>query len=364
MALSTKLMLRQGQSLVMTPQLLQAIKLLQFSNVELSAFVEEELERNPLLERADDRPDPFAETQVDAGDQWETDGDFDAGDLTRGEGDWATESMALDSRALDSDHGSEVSASFETDRAPAPQEAQASLEGAGLSATSWTGTSGTSDGEAADLEAYVAARVTLQDHLTDQLTLAVRDPVERMIGHALIDAVDEAGYLTEDLDDLAERLGAAPALVVSVLGIVQQFDPAGVGARNLAECLAIQLRERNRLDPAMQILLDHLPLLAKRDFHALRKLCAVDDDDLAGMVAEIRRLDPKPGRMFGGGIIQTVVPDVTVRAASDGSWHVELNPEGLRESSSTRPMQRASRGSTAPLSTRALSPIACRLRTG
>ncbi len=329
MALSTKLMLRQGQSLVMTPQLLQAIKLLQFSNVELSAFVEEELERNPLLERADDRPDPFAETQADAGDQWQTDGEFDAGDLTRGEGDWATESMALDARALDSDHGSEVSASFETDRAPAPQETQAPLEGSGLSATSWTGTSGTSDGEAADLEAYVAAQVTLQGHLTDQLTLAIRDPVERMIGHALIDAVDEAGYLTENLDDLAGRLGAAPTLVASVLGIVQQFDPAGVGARTLAECLAIQLRERNRLDPAMQALLDHLPLLAKRDFQALRKLCAVDDDDLAEMVAEIRRLDPKPGRRFGGGIIQTVVPDVTVRAASDGSWHVELNPEGL-----------------------------------
>jgi RNA polymerase sigma-54 factor len=110
---------------------------------------------------------------------------------------------------------------------------------------------------------------------------------------------------------------------------VQQFDPAGIGARNLAECLAIQLRERNRLDPAMQALLDNLPLLAKRDFHALRKICAVDEDDFAEMVAEVRRLDPKPGRAFGGGIIQTVVPDVTVRAASDGSWHVELNPEGL-----------------------------------
>jgi RNA polymerase sigma-54 factor len=329
MALSTKLMLRQGQSLVMTPQLLQAIKLLQFSNVELSAFVEEELERNPLLERADDRPDPFAEVPVDSSDAWERDGDFDPGDTTRTEGDWASESMVVDTGSLDIDLGSEVSNSFETDRAPTPHETQAPLEGAGLSATSWTGTSGASDGVAADLEAYVAAQLTLQDHLTEQLTLAVADPVERMIGHALIDSIDEAGYLSEPLDELAERLGAAPALVESVLQIVQQFDPAGIGARNLAECLAIQLRERNRLDPAMQGLLDNLPLLAKRDFHALRKICAVDEDDFAEMVAEIRRLDPKPGRAFGGGIIQTVVPDVTVRAASDGSWHVELNPEGL-----------------------------------
>ena len=237
--------------------------------------------------------------------------------------------MVLDHRALESDLGTEVGNSFDTDRAPTPHEDQAPLEGAGLSATSWTGTTSSSDGEAADLEAYVAAQATLHDHLAEQLALAVNDPVERIIGHALIDAIDDAGYLTESTEELAERLGAAPALVDAVLKIVQQFDPSGVGARSLAECLAIQLRERNRLDPAVQALLDNLPLLAKRDFHALRKICAVDEDDFAEMVAEIRRLDPKPGRAFGGGVIQTVVPDVTVRAASDGSWHVELNPEGL-----------------------------------
>ena len=329
MALSTKLMLRQGQSLVMTPQLLQAIKLLQFSNVELSAFVEEELERNPLLERVDERPDPFAEPASDASDAWDVDSDFDAGDTSRDEGDWASDSMVLDAKSLESDLGTEVSNSFDADRAPSPQETETQMEGAGLSATSWTGTSGSTDGEAPDLEAYVAAQATLQDHLAEQLSLAVSGAVERMIGHALIDAIDEAGYLSEATDEIAERLGASPAAVEAVLKIVQQFDPAGVGARNLSECLAIQLRERNRLDPAMQGLLDNLPLLAKRDFHALRKICGVDEDDFAEMVAEIRRLDPKPGRAFGGGVIQTVVPDVTIRAASDGSWHVELNPEGL-----------------------------------
>jgi RNA polymerase sigma-54 factor len=329
MALSTKLMLRQGQSLVMTPQLLQAIKLLQFSNVELAAFVEEELERNPLLERAEDRPDPIPDAPAEHAEHWEGDADFDPGDRSRVEGDWATESLSTDSHNLASDLGTEIGNSFDTDRAPTPNETPADLEGSGLSATSWTGTSGSSDGEASDLEAYVAAQVTLQDHLGEQLALAVSDPIERLIGQAIIDSIDEAGYLSESIEEIAERLGAPEKTASALLTKIQTFDPAGIGARNLAECLAIQLREQNRLDPAMQALLDNLPLLAKRDFVNLRKICGVDEEDFAEMVSEIRRLDPKPGRAFGGGPIQTVVPDVTVRAASDGSWHVELNPEGL-----------------------------------
>jgi RNA polymerase sigma-54 factor len=329
MALSTKLMLRQGQSLVMTPQLLQAIKLLQFSNVELSAFVEEELERNPLLERADERPDPILEEISPSADRWGEDGPESGPIDLHQEGDWATDSMVADQRTLEADLGTEVSNSFDVERATSPAEQMSPLEGSGLSATSWNGASGGADGEPADLEAYVAARVTLHDHLAEQLSLAVSAPADRMIGLSLIDAVDEAGYLTETVESVAERLGASPENVSAVLFKIQQFDPSGIAARNLSECLALQLRERNRLDPAMQALLDNLPLLAKRDFSSLRKLCGVDEEDFAEMVAEIRRLDPKPGRAFGGGVVQSVVPDVTVRAAPDGSWHIELNPEGL-----------------------------------
>ncbi len=329
MALSTKLMLRQGQSLVMTPQLLQAIKLLQFSNVELAAFVEEELERNPLLERAEDRPDAVPDAPSDNAEHWDGDADYDPGDSSRSEGDWAAETMVTESSSLESDLGTEIGNDFDTDRAPTPNETPSENEGAGLSATSWTGTSGNGDGEASDIEAYVAARVTLPDHLGEQLALAVADPVQRLIGQAIIDSIDEAGYLSESIEEIAERLGASLVVASALLSKIQTFDPAGIGARNLAECLAIQLLEKNRLDPAMQALLDNLPLLAKRDFVTLRKICGVDEEDFAEMVSEIRRLDPKPGRIFGGGPIQTVVPDVTVRAASDGSWHVELNPEGL-----------------------------------
>ncbi|GAC1335192.1 MAG: RNA polymerase factor sigma-54 [Beijerinckiaceae bacterium] len=329
MALSAKLVMRQGQSLVMTPQLLQAIKLLQFSSLELANFIDEELERNPMLERVEeplpDVPDPHTADGAEAG--------FEASEPDPNEpreSDWTSETLATDGTALASSLGTELDNSFDSDRPSGPAERGATPEEAGLSATSWTGASGSpSDGEAPNLEAYLAAKPSLHDHLLEQLALACADPVERLVGQSLVDAIDEAGYMREDAADMAERLGAPVACVESVLAKIQGFEPSGVGARNLAECLAIQLRERDRFDPAMQALIANLPLLAKREFATLRRLCNVDEEDLADMVGEIRRLDPKPGRAYGGAPIQPVVPDVTVRAASDGSWHVELNANVL-----------------------------------
>jgi RNA polymerase sigma-54 factor len=150
-----------------------------------------------------------------------------------------------------------------------------------------------------------------------------------MIGQHLIDLVDEAGYLSGDLTAIAEKLGTSVAEVESVLSLLQTFDPAGVCARNLTECLAIQLRELNRYDPAMQALLSRLDLLAKRDLAALRKLCGVSDEDLLDMIAEIKRLNPKPGLAFGSAPIQPIVPDVYVRQLPDGSFAVELNSDTL-----------------------------------
>ena len=337
MALSTRLMMRQGQSLVMTPQLLQAIKLLQLSNLELSAFVEDELERNPLLERADDHPDSLEATPAHA----EAESDFSAGgeagdepDFSdRDEGDWAREDFVTSSGDLEASLGTEVENSFDGDRsAPAPEAPDGPFSAEGLSATTWTGApggSGGEEGEGNNLESYVAARLSLRDHLAEQLALAVFDPVDRLIGHSIIDSIEDSGYLGAPLIDIAERLGTPPERAEAVLKIIQTFDPSGVGARDLAECLAIQLREQDRFDPAMQALVANLPMLAKREFPALRKLCGVDEEDFAEMIAEIRHLDPKPGRSFGGAAIQPVTPDVTVRAARDGSWHVELNAEGL-----------------------------------
>ncbi len=169
----------------------------------------------------------------------------------------------------------------------------------------------------------------MADWLREQLMLAVADPVRRMIGHYLIDLVDEAGYLSGDLAAAAGKLGTSSAEVEAVLAIVQTFDPPGICARDLAECLAIQLREKDRYDPAMQALVGRLDLLARREFAALKKICAVGDEDLADMIAEIRRLTPKPGLAFGSAVVHPIVPNVFVRPAPDGAWLVELNSDTL-----------------------------------
>ena len=319
MALSTKLMLRQGQSLVMTPQLLQAIKLLQLSNLELVAFVEEELERNPLLERAEDQETAAEPAEPRENGAAEADGQ-----------DWTSQDIPVDRAALERDLGTELENAFESDRPVTPSERQDMPE-LGLSATAWSGTAsqGGGDGESPNLEAYVAASLSLHDVLEKQLAIALPDLTDRLIGRTIIDLIDDAGYLTEGLGELAERLGIGIQRAERVLTTIQGFEPTGVGARDLAECLAIQLREADRFDPAMQILVANLPLLAKRDFAQLRKLCGVDEEDLADMVAEIRRLDPKPGRAYGGSVVEPALPDVYVRPAADGSWHIELNTDVL-----------------------------------
>ncbi len=306
----------------MTPQLLQAIRLLQFSHVELAAFVQEELDRNPLLERAEE---PAFQDQSAAIDRFN---DAAEGATAAADADWPSDRLATDPQTLARDLGTEVDNAFDTGT---PATTPATRDDQGLSATSWSGapSSGSPDGEAPNLEAYVASRETLRDHLAAQLAIACPDGIDRIIGQALIDAIDEAGYCRENLADIASRLGVPEKSASRILATIQTFDPSGVGARDLAECLAIQLRGQNRFDPAMETLVANLPLLARREFAVLRRLCGVDDEDLAEMVAEVRRLDPKPGRAFGAEPVQPVIPDVIVRPASDGSWHVELNAEVL-----------------------------------
>jgi RNA polymerase sigma-54 factor len=323
MALSTRLMLRQGQSLVMTPQLLQAIKLLQFSSLELIAFVREEVERNPLLEQVDEAPEDAVPSKKD--------GDPDAETAVEPEdGEWRADQLARDPAALARELGTEFDNAFDLDRAATASELSLRPEGLGLSATAWTGSPGRVEGgEAASLEAYIADQISLRDHLLQQMAIASGDPVERLIGQALIDLIDEAGYVSAPLPGVAFRLGVALHRVEAVLGMIQTFDPCGVGARSLSECLAIQLSDQDRFDPAMQALIANLGLLAKREFAALRKICGVDDEDLTEMVKEIRRLNPKPGHAFGHTPVQPIVPDIYVQPAPDGSWHVELNPDVL-----------------------------------
>jgi RNA polymerase sigma-54 factor len=312
MVLSPKLELRQGQQLVMTPQLQQAIRLLQLSNIELCSFIEAELERNPLLECEEPPVEAAAAGSPEPADV----------DLEPEEG-WSE------------DYG-EGSAGL-TGRAPAADADGAApgldRNGAEPEAAAWASlrprTHNAFEGNGAGLDNVGATGRSLVQHLTEQLNLTLVDAAERLIGAHLIHMLDEAGYLVGDLNELADRLGAPCSRINTVLATLQQFDPPGVFARTLAECLALQLREQNRYDPQIAKLLSHLDLLGSHNLVGLKRTVGVDAQELAEMIAEIRRLNPKPGLKFGTVHIEPVLPDVYVRAARDGSWTVELNNDTL-----------------------------------
>jgi RNA polymerase sigma-54 factor len=315
MTLGQKLQLRQGQSLVMTPQLQQAIKLLQLSNLELAEFVETELENNPLLQR-DETPEEGEATVERA----EADGAADAeGPLEelalRDDGPTETAYAAIDAdfESLNPDLG--------------VAEAAAAYVGG---ATDWSraGDGATLGEDGTALESASAGR-TLADHLADQLAFAARDGADRLIGAALIDLIDEDGYLRADLAEVAERLGADHASVARVVELLQTFEPTGVAARSLKECLTLQLKDRNRFDPAMAALVDNLELLARHDYGKLRSLCCVDASDLGDMIAELKALSPKPGLSYGRGSAAAIEPDVFVREKPGGGWTVEINSDTL-----------------------------------
>jgi RNA polymerase sigma-54 factor len=315
MVLSPKLELRQGQQLVMTPQLQQAIRLLQLSNVELCSFIEAELERNPLLEREEVAPEPSATAATERSQAPE-----------EAEGEW-----------VDGYTEADVVGPGMPERAGVPEAADAAAAhdrgGGEHEPSAWASlrprTVNGYDSDGPGLDNVVATGGTLADHLIEQLNLTLADPAERLIGAHLIHMLDEAGYLFGDLNELADRLGAPSSLIHSVLATLQQFDPPGVFARTLAECLALQLREQNRYDPQIAKLLSHLDLLGSHNLAGLKRTVGVDAQELAEMIAEIKRLNPKPGLKFGSVQIEPVLPDVYVRPARDGSWAVELNNDTL-----------------------------------
>ena len=335
MVLTPRLELRQGQTLVMTPQLQQAIKLLQLSNIELTAYVEEELEQNPLLERDDDEgnedrnPKPEEKSAVEG--EGADNSDSASGEVDGGEAaDTSLETMDLNATGEDTD-GAEVDLDVDYDN-QWNNDSVSDSGGNGLGEeafANWSSRGGGFDEMSPDLEGTLSETVSLRDHLNGQLSIEIADPAERIIGMHLIDMLDESGYIAGDLEQLADILGCGLAEIEAVLEILQQFDPPGIFARDLAECLGLQLREMNRLDPAMQALLENLDLLAKRDLKALIRICGVDEEDVTDMVAEIRALDPKPALAFDYAPAQPVTPDILMRPKPGGGWVIELNSDTL-----------------------------------
>ncbi|MFL6729993.1 MAG: RNA polymerase factor sigma-54 [Sphingomicrobium sp.] len=298
MGLGPSLSIRQSQQLVLTPQLTQAIKLLQLSNLELDAFIAEEMSKNPLLEARSDEPDeqPAGDFVSDESGGDEAPDDPGADDLIRGQAD--------DDRPLDRDWDSEA---LETD------------------SFSDVVTAGGSD-EAFDFDRLQYSAASLAEHLLDQLHgYPGRDgDLARMIAEML----DETGYLSVPIDEIARMANEPAAGVEAALKIVQDLDPAGVGARSLAECLALQAKAADRYDPAMARLIDNLDLLSKGRTQDLKRICGVDDEDLADMIRELRAYDPKPGCQLAASAAEDVTPDVFVRSLRSG-FAVELNQATL-----------------------------------
>jgi len=309
MALSPRLEFRQAQSLTLTPQLMQSIRLLQLSHLELNDFVDAELLRNPLLEREDG-----SEPDVEPPEPPERSQELNAYEDTVERSD-----RIQDADAIADGYDTAVENVFPDQ----PQQDQ-------LNPQSRLDRNGSSEaGEAPDIDQFVASRPLLSDHLENQANMILRTAADRLIARYLIDGLNEAGYLTSDLDAVADQLGAERADVEAVLEALQGCDPVGVFARSVPECLAIQLRDRDRLDPMMMALLDNLDMLAEHNMAGLMRAVGCDREDLTDMLAELRRLDPRPGLAFDAGPAETVVPDVFVRRGPDGAWQIELNSEVL-----------------------------------
>lgn len=309
MALVTRLEFRQGQALTLTPQLQQAIKLLQMSGLELEAYIQAEIETNPLLDLQSDpasehdSAEPLAEAQ----------------DL-----ETASDQVSLDGAAQALDMGSEDAFA---DASPGERHTGELDEIGYAGAPTDLGRQGSGQDTGALPER--AALGTLADAMRAQLSICPLPDRARAIGLILIDGLDEAGYLRLDLAELALQLGCKVAEIEAVLGLLQGFDPCGVFARDLRECLALQLKDKNRLDPAMDSLLDHLDAVARRDHGRLRLVCGVDEDDLRDMLRELRALNPRPGSGYEHGTAQTLIADVFVHQGRDGIWQVELNSDAL-----------------------------------
>jgi RNA polymerase sigma-54 factor len=284
----------------MTPQLQQAIKLLQFSHLELAAFIQQELEKNPLLSEGPSEEGPSAEHEAAPVDTPRDTAEAllaAAPALADADDRWTREHA---------DRGGDASASRLGQREDAP--------------------------EALD---FVAERPrSLAVHVLEQIELMFDDPAERRIAVRIAEGLDEAGYCRLDAASVAEAGATDIALVEKIWARLRQMEPAGLFSRSVAECLAAQLAGRNRLDPAMKTLLDNLDLVAAGELGQLRRRCGVDDEDLRDMLAELRTLDPRPGQAFAFEPIQPVQPDLYLTAARDpetgeDGWHIELNTDAL-----------------------------------
>lgn len=311
MAIGPRLDLRQSQSLVMTPQLQQAIKLLALSNLEVETFIGEAVDANPLLEIGETTSSEAVEAVPE--------------ELRRTHLESSPVDQLVAEGRVAEDHPLDIDVSaLDRDRDTG--------DGGLADLSSVRDYSG--GGEGPDIDERARFDETLAEHLHAQIGTTTSDAQLLFVARWLIDQIDEAGYLTIPVGEACEALGLSAMVVERALGLVQSLDPTGVGARNLAECIALQAKEGDRYDPCMARLIDNLELVARGEVARLKRLCQVDDEDFADMLAELRSYDPRPGMRFGGGVGETVVPDILIRAGKDakgnpGGWDIAINQATL-----------------------------------
>ena len=338
--------LRQKQALVMVPQLQQAIKLLQMSQAELTAFIEKELEKNPLLEREENQSGTEEKetfqtknTDNDSSTQSADHNPADQESHTSPSSSTETESIQTEKKENRETEQTDLQELHLGER-QAEHTAQPELDSDsttlyddpyGYASAHTYSTQTRSNHSAEDFDPFEnqADSKTLKQHLTEQLATLAHSQLDHTIALYLIDQVNENGYLTTRLEDISEKLGIAQTHIEKILSLLQSFEPTGVMARSVEECLRLQLMERNQFDEKMRILLEHLPLLAQSSFKKLARLCSVELKELNEMISKIRTLSPKPGLAYGGEVSPAVIPDVFIYAHPDGGWRIELNSESL-----------------------------------
>jgi len=306
------LQLRVSQHLALTPQLQQSIRLLQLSTLELHQELEQMLSDNPLLERLDDSLDHSVRLLSD-------------GAISTAPSSPST-STESDGEARTDAPDELSSAGTSEDAAPAG-DADWSFDD-----VSRTSKAPEDDNARPQLEAH---ETTLREHLLEQLSVTVDNRRDRALVELLIDALDDNGYLEESLGEILARLPEELEIemdeLLVALKLLQSFDPAGVGARDASDCLAIQIRRMDKVPfvtrrMALTLVENHLELFAQREFNKLKKILDCDDEDLREAQAVIRRCNPHPGAAYAGDVSDYVVPDVIVKRAKNG-WQVSLNRE-------------------------------------
>lgn len=307
MSLAPRLDLRQSQTLTMTPRLQQAIRLLQMSSLELEAAVSEELEKNPFLEREG------GENEADASEQnefSEFEGREELSSLFDSAGQEDAPPDTNDLPTEDSFYEQANDFSEEIDYSP------------DFSMDPWSGSGarGDTDGKVSAVDLCASKPASFYEALTRQINMAFHNPRERALAVSLLEKLDGNGYLPAE---------ACTPEVEKILPVLQGLSPTGIFARSLSECLALQLKELDRCDPAMAVMLDNLELIAQREYKKLSKLCGVDEEDIADMIAEIRRLNPKPASVLTQDVPSVLIPDVLLKRDKFGRFVVELNQAAL-----------------------------------